>query len=75
MRKAALSVKSGLEVVTCGSYRRGHSTCGDVDVLITHPDGISHLNIFKPILNQLKTIGKHHNSNILSKYYTLTYHY
>lgn len=27
-----------LQVVICGSYRRGKATCGDVDCLITHPD-------------------------------------
>ncbi len=27
-----------LHVVVCGSYRRGLPDCGDVDVLVTHPD-------------------------------------
>jgi DNA polymerase lambda len=35
VRDAALSVRPTLECVTCGSYRRGKSDSGDVDVLIT----------------------------------------
>ncbi|XP_065185298.1 DNA polymerase lambda-like [Sycon ciliatum] len=50
---AALAIIPGLELMTCGSYRRGKSTCGDVDILITHPDGRSHHNIFKPLLEKL----------------------
>ena len=49
---------SGLEMVTCGSYRRGKSTCGDVDVLITHPDGKSHVGVFSKLLNKLHDQGK-----------------
>lgn len=45
-------------MMVCGSYRRGKPTCGDVDVLITHPDGHSHELIFKPLLAHLKETGK-----------------
>lgn len=57
VRSAALSIKQGLIVMVCGSYRRGKPSCGDVDVLITHPDGHSHENLFKPLLNCLKETG------------------
>lgn len=57
VREAALSIKNGLIVTVCGSYRRGKPTCGDVDVLITHPDGHSHSMIFKPILQKLRDTG------------------
>uniref|UniRef100_A0A1E1XQK5 DNA polymerase n=1 Tax=Amblyomma sculptum TaxID=1581419 RepID=A0A1E1XQK5_AMBSC len=51
--KAALSVQPGLVVVPCGSYRRGRAMCGDVDVLITHPDGRSHKGVLCRILQIL----------------------
>ncbi|KAK8767875.1 hypothetical protein V5799_005343 [Amblyomma americanum] len=51
--KAALSVQPGLEVVPCGSYRRGRAMCGDVDILITHPDGRSHKGVLCRILQIL----------------------
>ena len=54
----ALLLQEGLEVITCGSYRRGKSTCGDVDILISHPDGKSHRNIFGPLLDKLHTSGR-----------------
>ncbi|CAL4114904.1 unnamed protein product [Meganyctiphanes norvegica] len=57
VRNGALSLKSGLILQVCGSYRRGRPTCGDVDVLITHPDGYSHENIFRPLIKKLKDNG------------------
>ena len=42
MKEIAHKIDEGLEVVTCGSYRRGKPTCGDIDILVTHPDGRSH---------------------------------
>ncbi|KAF5909289.1 DNA polymerase lambda, partial [Clarias magur] len=53
VREAAHSVNPELLVVACGSYRRGKPTCGDVDVLITHPDGQSHKGIFSKVLQIL----------------------
>lgn len=34
----AKKVNSKLQITICGSYRRGKATSNDVDVLITHPD-------------------------------------
>ena len=42
-------INHGLIVLTCGSYRRGKSTCGDVDCLVSHPDGKSHKGVFQQV--------------------------
>ncbi|XP_062399276.1 DNA polymerase lambda isoform X4 [Sardina pilchardus] len=57
VREAAHAVDPGLVSVACGSYRRGKATCGDVDVLITHPDGKSHRGIFSKVLHILHESG------------------
>ncbi|XP_032035530.1 DNA polymerase lambda isoform X1 [Hylobates moloch] len=54
VQKAAQAFNPGLLCVACGSYRRGKATCGDVDVLITHPDGRSHRGIFSRLLDSLR---------------------
>ncbi|XP_054636158.1 DNA polymerase lambda [Dunckerocampus dactyliophorus] len=54
---AALEIDSGLVAMACGSYRRGKTTCGDVDVLISHPDGKSHRGIFSKVLQSLHDSG------------------
>ncbi|KAL4639972.1 DNA polymerase lambda [Arapaima gigas] len=57
VRNAAQSLNPGLLAMACGSYRRGKATCGDVDVLITHPDGKSHRNVFSKLLQNLHQSG------------------
>ncbi|XP_059160056.1 DNA polymerase lambda-like [Physella acuta] len=57
VRTAAEEIKEGIIAQACGSYRRGKLDCGDVDVLITHPDGKSHKGIFQPLLTRLKETG------------------
>ncbi|CAN9509939.1 unnamed protein product [Ophioblennius macclurei] len=57
VRDAALALDPGLLAVACGSYRRGKATCGDVDVLITHPDGVSHKGVFGKLLQSLHASG------------------
>ncbi|XP_060906927.1 DNA polymerase lambda [Labrus mixtus] len=54
---AAHAVDPHLVAMACGSYRRGQTTCGDVDVLITHPDGKSHKGIFSKLLQSLHDSG------------------
>ncbi|XP_019744714.1 DNA polymerase lambda [Hippocampus comes] len=54
---AAKAIDSGLVAMACGSYRRGKSTCGDVDVLISHPDGKSHKGVFSKVLQSLHDTG------------------
>ncbi|KNC49782.1 poll protein [Thecamonas trahens ATCC 50062] len=38
VREVATAVVPGVALTVCGSYRRGRLTCGDIDVLFTHPD-------------------------------------
>ncbi|XP_067297541.1 DNA polymerase lambda [Pseudorasbora parva] len=57
VKEAAHSVDTQLVVMACGSYRRGKTTCGDVDVLITHPDGVSHKGVFSKVLHFLHQSG------------------
>ncbi|XP_051883006.1 DNA polymerase lambda isoform X2 [Pristis pectinata] len=53
----AHSINPGLISLACGSFRRGKPTCGDVDVLITHPDGKSHRGVFSKVLDGLRGRG------------------
>eukprot|EP01029_Cantina_marsupialis_P026978 TRINITY_DN7400_c0_g1_i2.p1 TRINITY_DN7400_c0_g1~~TRINITY_DN7400_c0_g1_i2.p1 ORF type:complete len:624 (-),score=183.07 TRINITY_DN7400_c0_g1_i2:105-1976(-) len=39
VRGGVKEVLPGVTSVTCGSYRRGLPTCGDVDILLSHKDG------------------------------------
>lgn len=57
VRKAALSINPGLQAFACGSYRRGKPTCGDVDVIVSHPDGKSHEGVMTKLLQILKSSG------------------
>uniref|UniRef100_A0A2P2I6T7 DNA polymerase n=1 Tax=Hirondellea gigas TaxID=1518452 RepID=A0A2P2I6T7_9CRUS len=50
-------IRTGLLTEVCGSYRRGRDTCGDVDVLVTHPDGHSHEGVFRKLLANMKNKG------------------
>ncbi|XP_056385469.1 DNA polymerase lambda isoform X2 [Hyla sarda] len=54
VRKSAKVINPELLCVACGSYRRQRATCGDVDVLVTHPDGKSHKGVFSKLLDSLK---------------------
>lgn len=53
VKETALQIQPGLEVIPCGSFRRGRPMCGDVDVLITHRDGKSHQNVLCKVLGVL----------------------
>ncbi|XP_004701039.1 DNA polymerase lambda [Echinops telfairi] len=57
VQESAQALNPGLLCVACGSYRRGKATCGDVDVLVTHPDGWSHQGIFSLLLDSLRRQG------------------
>jgi DNA polymerase/3'-5' exonuclease PolX len=47
------------ELVTMGSYRRGKTTCGDVDILITHPHYVDSVGskILGAIVDDLRAAG------------------
>ena len=57
VRKAALNINPGLQAFACGSYRRGKPTCGDVDIIVSHPDGKSHEGVMTKLLENLKSTG------------------
>ena len=57
VKNAALEINPGLEAFACGSYRRGKPTCGDVDVIVSHPDGKSHEGVMTKLLESLKSSG------------------
>ncbi|CAI5521427.1 unnamed protein product, partial [Closterium sp. Naga37s-1] len=60
---AALVVKDGealqpgISIVCGGSYRRGKATSGDMDFIITHPDGASHRGFLEKLVSCLKLVG------------------
>ncbi|XP_060559922.1 DNA polymerase lambda-like, partial [Ruditapes philippinarum] len=58
VKETAESIQEGIIVQACGSYRRGKATCGDVDILVTHPDGRSHKGMFAKLLAKLKEQGR-----------------
>lgn len=57
VKSIALTINSGLKIEACGSYRRGKETCGDLDILITHPDGKSHKGLLTDLVIKLHQIG------------------
>jgi len=59
IKTIALSLDPKLFVEIMGSYRRGKSTCGDVDVMITRSpdDGRTHAGILPRLLSVLHSTG------------------
>ncbi|RLM55276.1 DNA polymerase beta isoform X1 [Panicum miliaceum] len=47
----------GVIIVCGGSYRRGKASCGDMDIVITHPDGESHVGFLPKFVQRLKEIN------------------
>jgi DNA polymerase lambda len=58
VKEAAESLQPGIIAQACGSYRRGKKDCGDVDILLTHPDGHSEKGLFSKLIKQLKEMGR-----------------
>jgi len=57
VRDHAMRINPGLEVIACGSYRRGKATCGDLDVLVTHPDTGQLTGVFDQLLHSMRKSG------------------
>lgn len=53
VRAATTEICPGALVQVTGSYRRGASSCGDIDILLTHPDGSSHVGLLGRVLDKL----------------------
>ena len=51
------SLIPGLELIACGSYRRGKPTCGDLDILVTHENGAVLEGLFEKLLAELHKTG------------------
>jgi DNA polymerase lambda len=47
----------GLRVVGVGSYRRNKSTSGDIDVLVSHTDGTTHVKLLELLVESLTASG------------------
>ena len=58
VKEAAESLQPGVIAQACGSYRRGKKDCGDVDILLTHPDGHSEKGLFGKLIQRLKQTGE-----------------
>lgn len=54
MRDVALALESSLELILCGSYRRGSPTCGDIDILVINS---LESDILFRLVNNLKSKG------------------
>ncbi|GFP96163.1 DNA polymerase lambda [Phtheirospermum japonicum] len=50
-------VRTQVVIVCGGSYRRGKASCGDMDIVITHHDGKSHIGFLPKLVKRLKDIN------------------
>lgn len=60
LQKEIKNINTNLIFEICGSYRRGVQTCGDIDVLLTHPKytkDISKQKFLQQVVKRLKEIG------------------
>ncbi|KAH6912109.1 hypothetical protein BKA70DRAFT_825893 [Coprinopsis sp. MPI-PUGE-AT-0042] len=59
IKPLALSLDPKLCIDIMGSYRRGNTTCGDIDILITRPpeDGKTRAGILQRLLHELHAAG------------------
>uniref|UniRef100_A0A166E9I7 DNA polymerase n=1 Tax=Daucus carota subsp. sativus TaxID=79200 RepID=A0A166E9I7_DAUCS len=57
LQKAGENVLPGVVILCAGSYRRGKASCGDMDIIITHPDGKSHIGFLSKYIKHLKDLN------------------
>lgn len=57
VRETVHELCPGATAEAVGSYRRGKASSGDIDVLISHPDGHSHHGLLPRVLASLRTQG------------------
>ena len=57
IRETAKEILPNILITVCGSYRRGRSDCGDIDLLVSHPDNKSHQGFLIALLDALKKKG------------------
>lgn len=53
----AMGAKVGYRAEVCGSYRRGKQTCGDMDIIITRPDGVFEKDLLVNLVAELHKTG------------------
>ncbi|KAH6668799.1 hypothetical protein B0J14DRAFT_150806 [Halenospora varia] len=52
--KIANDIRPGYQMVICGGYRKGKPDCGDVDVVLSHPDEEATEGFLRPLLDVLE---------------------
>ncbi|KAG0513632.1 hypothetical protein BDA96_10G118800 [Sorghum bicolor] len=57
LKDVGTDILPGVIIVCGGSYRRGKASCGDMDIIITHPDGESHVGFLPKFVQRLKEIN------------------
>ncbi|KAF7100467.1 hypothetical protein CFC21_101981 [Triticum aestivum] len=57
LQEVGNDILPGVTIVCGGSYRRGKSSCGDMDIVITHDDGKSHVGFLPKFVQRLKDIN------------------
>ncbi|XP_059448061.1 DNA polymerase lambda isoform X2 [Corylus avellana] len=54
LQKVGEDILPGVIIICGGSFRRGKASCGDLDIIITHPDGKSHSGFLSKYVKRLK---------------------
>ncbi|KAM0914402.1 hypothetical protein ACQ4PT_011584 [Festuca glaucescens] len=57
LQEVGKDILPGVTIVCGGSYRRGKASCGDMDIVITHPDGESHVGFLPKFVQRLKDMS------------------